>query len=570
MIRIIGVFSTAFFAFFLASCGSETVKREPLTPAVSKKFDIKGHIEPKASLSQATSRVAPIPNLANVSPVNLDPNRQKRPDLYSVSAINVPVSDLLYQLSVDSKKQLDLSARVKGRVTVNLINQPLDKILTRLAEQVGAKYKIFPHLISVQEDIAYWASYKVDYVNLVKSTSDSSVLSMSVGGVSDAAGETEASKFVMTTETSHSFWDSLRNNLNAMVVNPDEISAAAVTTTQPVAATTDTAAAEGAAPAAPVTEAAAVSSSSRVVVNKEAGMVSVFATQKKQLEVKSYIDSILQRANKQVLIEATVIEVELSDEYQAGVDWSATTQSGGVTTTISQALLGTNVASTPNFTATVTQQVGSLNIDLGIRMLQQFGDAKVLSSPKIMTMNNQSSLLKVVDNQVYFTVTVNTEAATDSSAGRTTFETEVHSVPVGFMMNMTPFISDNEDISLSIRPTLSRIVSYVDDPNPELAKQNISSRIPVIQEREMESVLRLRNNQTAVIGGLIQDVHKVEKSGVPGLTAIPFVGDAFSFKKDTVKKTELIIFIRPVIVHNPDIEHGDLQSFKPFLKTRTN
>jgi general secretion pathway protein D len=156
------------------------------------------------------------------------------------------------------------------------------------------------------------------------------------------------------------------------------------------------------------------------------------------------------------------------------------------------------------------------------------------------------------------------------SAGVTTYETMVHSVPVGFMMHVTPFITDDGEISLNIRPTLSRIVSYVDDPNPELAKENIVSKVPVIQEREMDSVLRLRDKQTAIIGGLIQDTHSNQREGVPGLIDIPWVGDLFSYRDDTVQKSELIIFIRPIIINNPDIEHGDLKAMKPLLQTTSN
>jgi len=175
----------------------------------------------------------------------------------------------------------------------------------------------------------------------------------------------------------------------------------------------------------------------------------------------------------------------------------------------------------------------------------------------------------VVNNEVYFTIEVNRESATASSAGVTTYETTVHTVPVGFMMHVTPFISDDE-ISLNIRPTLSRIVGYVNDPNPDLARESIESKVPIIQEREMDSVLRLRNRQTAIIGGLIQDTHDNQRQGVPGLSDLPWVGDLFSYRDDTVKKSELIIFIRPIIVTNPDVDYGDLQAFKPLMKTKTN
>jgi len=137
------------------------------------------------------------------------------------------------------------------------------------------------------------------------------------------------------------------------------------------------------------------------------------------------------------------------------------------------------------------------------------------------------------------------------------------------MMHVTPFISEDE-ISLNIRPTLSRIVGYVNDPNPDLARENVVSQVPIIQEREMDSVLRLRNRQTAIIGGLIQDTNDKSRTGIPGLSQIPWLGDLFSYRDDRVTKSELIIFIRPIIVYNPDVNHGDLQGLKPFMQTQSN
>ena len=306
-----------------------------------------------------------------------------------------------------------------------------------------------------------------------------------------------------------------------------------------------------------------------MVINREAGLISVITSHQKQAYIQAYLDQISERTTKQVLIEATVVEVELNDRYQAGVDWSAVSSSGTGSSSITQGMLGANLSQDPAFSINLSS-LGTFNFNVGIKMLQQFGDAKVLSSPKIMAMNNQSALLKVVDNEVYFTVNVNRESATTGSAAFTTFDSIVHTVPVGFMMNMTPFISDDDKISINIRPILSRIVGYVNDPNPDLAREGIVSRIPVIQEREMDSILQLRDRQTAILGGLIQDKHSDQKTSVPFLGSIPWIGDLFSFRDDTVKKSELIIFIRPIIVRNPDIDNGDLMHIKSLLRSETN
>ena len=304
-----------------------------------------------------------------------------------------------------------------------------------------------------------------------------------------------------------------------------------------------------------------------MVVNREAGLISVKASRAKHFSVKKYIDSVVSRTTKQVLIEATVIEVELNDKYQAGVNWSAAGEAGNSIGDLSQDLLGANLSSNPTFSLNVVASK-IFDFKLGIKMLQEFGDAKVLSSPKIMALNNQAAILKVVDNVVYFTIGVDIIAGTVTSNSLVTYTSTVHTVPVGFMMNMTPFISDTDDVTLKIRPTLSNIVGYVNDPNPALSQANVISRIPIIQEREMDSILKLRNNQTAILGGLIQDKHKNTRVGVPFLSSIPLLGDLFSYRTDEIKKSELIIFIRPVIIKNPDIYNGDLNHLKNFLKTQ--
>ncbi len=183
-------------------------------------------------------------------------------------------------------------------------------------------------------------------------------------------------------------------------------------------------------------------------------------------------------------------------------------------------------------------------------MLQEFGDVKVLSSPKIMAINNQTALLKVVDNVVYFTIEADT--VTSETLAQTTFTTTPHTVPVGFVMSVTPQISREQAVILNVRPTISRITGFVADPNPALAAEDIESLVPQIQVREMESVLRVRSGQIAVLGGLIQDSIDLQDAGIPGLTELDVVGDAFTYRNNQLKKSELVIFLRPRVVASID------------------
>jgi general secretion pathway protein D len=276
--------------------------------------------------------------------------------------------------------------------------------------------------------------------------------------------------------------------------------------------------------------------------------------------IQRFVDQVLNSVRRQVLIEATVVEVTLNDDFQAGVDWSRIATGDGWS--LQQSLLGGTLGTTPFLSATYTNTNADRSITAAIKALDSFGDVSVMSSPKIMALNNQTSILKVVDNRVYFSI----EAETTTTQGviDTTFTTTINTVPVGFVMSVTPFISSDGEVILNIRPTISRILQFVNDPNPSLALAGITNPVPEIQVREMESVLRVADGQTAVIGGLMQDSANKTSEGLPGLHDVPGVGLLFGTKTRLLAKTELVIFLRPRIINNASLDTS-LQDFKRYL-----
>ncbi len=305
------------------------------------------------------------------------------------------------------------------------------------------------------------------------------------------------------------------------------------------------------------------------MLNREAGYVSVRATERQHREVQKYLDRVVASARRQVMIEATVVEVELSDRHQAGVDWARLAQGDGLD--IVQNMTGTSLGGAFNVpnppansgpagaTVAYTNNTSGGNLQSTIKALNQFGEARVVSSPKITALNNQLAILKVVDNRVYFTVDVN-ETVTDNNVS-TTFDTEVNTVPVGLVMTVTPYIGDGEEVLLNVRPTVSSILGFKNDPNPELAQAGVQNQIPEIQVREMESMLRVQSSQTAVIGGLMQNSVDRSRRSVPLLGNLPLIGGLFSYRDDQVEKTELIIFLRPTVVHEASVS-GDYRKFR--------
>jgi len=171
---------------------------------------------------------------------------------------------------------------------------------------------------------------------------------------------------------------------------------------------------------------------------------------------------------------------------------------------------------------------------------------RILSKPRIIALNNQTSVLKVVDNRVYFTV--NVERQRSESKDEIITETQIHTVPVGLVMNVTPYIDEVGEVMLNVRPTLSRILGFVNDPNPELALADVRNSVPEIQVREMESMLRVKSGDMAIIGGLMQDIQDGSNRSLPGLARLPLVGALFRQRHKARKQSELLIVLKPTVL----------------------
>jgi MSHA biogenesis protein MshL len=524
-------------------------------------------------------------------PVLPPPSASVRPETYSVVVNNVRVQDLLFALARDAKLNVDIHPGIAGTVTLNAIDQTLPQLLGRISRQVDMRYDIDGQTLTVRRDTPYLRIYRIDYVNLARDAASQANLSTQVSGsqasgTAGGGGSSSAqnnSTATLKSTSVNKFWETLVANVRDLLRETDKIvpvgQAAAVAAPQPPPT-------PGAAPGGPPTSTpAAVPAAAQqamefreaasVISNAETGVLSIRATQRQHETVQEFLDQVMSSAKRQVLIEATIAEVQLNNQYQRGIDWARIRTPSGLSLLPSSATAPAGITAAANTFVLGFVQPG-LNLVGTLKLLESFGDVRVLSSPKLSVLNNQVAVLKVVDNLVYFTVTANTVASANAPAV-TTFTTTVNSVPVGFIMSVVPQISENDSVVLNIRPTISRKLTDVPDPNPSLANPcgipvpatgcnipAISSLIPVIQTREMESLMRVQSGQTAVLGGLIQDSVSSTEDMIPGIRNIPGVGQALAQRKDLNQKTELVIFLRPTVIRDSSID-GDFSRLRDLL-----
>lgn len=577
-----------------------------------------GMAEPARAPAPAALRVVRLPALPAA------PQPQTQQELFSVVVSDVPVKTLLFALARDNRLNVDVHPSIAGQVTLNATDQTLPQLLERIAQQADLRYEMMGNTVRLQRDTPYLAHYAVDYVNLKRQSSSQTSVSSQLG-TGNTAGSSNAN---ISNATDNQFWDTLINNACLIVgaanlefkqkddvaqkqdrerERDDRLRIAMELSRAAPASATGTAASTpfmtnagtpdllkqvlatkdavdkvecGSASSGSATSSSTSSSGSsanNIVVNRETGQLAVYTTSRGHEQFRQFLDRISASARRQVLIEATIVEVTLSNASQQGVNWQKVVQ-GGLLRGLSFQMLpsGTGAFSGTQDAALLRMSYTSGSGDWSgiLTLLESFGQARVLSSPKVSVLNNQTAALKVVDNYVYATITFTPGTFAPNAAGQLarasldSYTTNLNSVPVGFVMTVTPQVAESGEVTLNVRPTISRVVREIIDPNPQLlgATPPIINRIPVVQSRELESVLRVQSGEIAVLGGLMQDASNDGEDAVPGVSRIPLLGEAFKQKQQTRSKTELVVFLRPVVVGDASL-NGDYKAYKPLLPT---
>jgi len=576
----------------------------------------KGHISAE---SAKPPRTGVIPQPVKQAILLPPPKPTTKLDTYSVVVTSVSVPEILFALARDASLNLDIHPGIRGVVTMNAIDQTLPQILYRIARQVDIRYEMDGPNLSVMPDTPYLRKYKIDYVNMTRDTTGTIGIatqiatpgSMGTGGLAGGAAESggNVSLTSVANVSKNRFWETLEKNLRDLLRETDKILPAGTPSPEEEAAEEALNEAERRSDerkdAAKKVQSpdyqtvqtvqtdiqreddAAVKAAKRalsraknlptfreaasVISNPEAGIIMVRATGRQHEKVQEFLDHIMRSVRRQVLIEATIVEVNLSQNFQKGIDWQylqsknpqlaigagSTSQAIDAVTGALIPVVGPAIVAGQMFTAAFREG----GFTSAIELLELFGTTKVISSPKLSVLNNQTAILKVVDNRVYFTVRANVSQSQFNVVN--TFTSTPHTVSVGFVMSVTPQIGEDDSVLLNLRPTISRTIGPgVQDPNPALT--NVVSLIPEIQTREMESLIRVNSGDIAVMGGLMQDDVDYQNATVPGLASLPLIGYLFQNRNETSNKTELVIFVRPVVIKQASLD-GDYKHLRGLL-----
>ncbi|MCH2547505.1 MAG: secretin N-terminal domain-containing protein, partial [Alphaproteobacteria bacterium] len=449
---------------------------------------------------------------------------------------DVPLKDVLIELGRLADVDIEIDPNIQGGIVFRAQNRPFSEVIERISTLAGLRYNMKNNVLRVERDNAVVRTYALDFLGFDRaSTSDvnitTSVLSAGAGG-GGGGGLNSGSSAAITYATEATFWQSLENTIQSIV------------DFQPTTGLSDSTSTDG----------SGQSGQNFFVVNRQAGTLTVSLPERQQLLVENYLEKLQESVSSQVLIEAKIIEVTLNDQYQSGVNWNQVFSSsplaldvdyndvptvGGVT----QLLIGGSDVADPSLDAIVS-------------LTQQFGTTRTLSSPRLHAMNNQQAVLTFARNFVYFDISIEREqqiAGDTVLPPITTIDAEPVTIPVGIIISLQPSINmKTKEVTLSVRPTLSRVIDTVADPAVASQLQgtndNITNLIPVIEVRELDSLMRMRSGQVMVLGGLMEQIGENSDRGVPFVSGIPWVGNAFKAALRSEQTRELFILVKATIV----------------------
>ena len=281
-------------------------------------------------------------------------------------------------------------------------------------------------------------------------------------------------------------------------------------------------------------------------INRLTGTIVVTGGRSVLQRVEKYLDKIKEVLSRQVIIEARVVEVKLSEGTKYGIDWSFLDDWKGV---------GTINFGTENFNP--AGETGSPVFQLGVtganftgllEALQSQGQVKVLSNPRVNLMNGQTALLSVGRSIDIISKVETTTSTGTTTTGQTTFSIETSNILSGIIIGMVPYINDRGEVSITITPIVSDLVSLEERQIGQVGENNILISLPTIDLREMSTTVKIRDGDMVVLGGLISSKNNISEKEVPFLAKIPILGYLFRRHEEASERKELIILLKPTIV----------------------
>jgi MSHA type pilus biogenesis protein MshL len=500
---------TSLLTFLLVLCCASTKsEKEPLRPEMIEKPPLtKTEVIDNPSTPEVTELKAPEfkPVKEEVSPIYTR--------VVSISARNTPLRDVLYTIAetVNLNVVMERGVNPEIPITMTLTNVTVHDALEVILNSVDYFYSIKDNILVIKAmKTEIFELGQPNIIQTYQTDLGGDILGGSIEG-GEGAIKGEVSMKAISDKIAFQFWDALEKSLTTIL----QISTGDEAMPQP-----------------------------SFTINRMTGSIMVTASKKGLEKVERYINNLKKALNRQVLIEARIVEVQLSEALKYGINWDFIEDWKGVGSIDIGTSRFSDVVETsgPSFQIGVTGQ----NFTSLLKALQEQGEVRTLSNPRVNILNGQTALLTVGRNTSFIS-RVETTTTTEGYTPTITYTIETKSILSGIMFGLVPYISEEGEVTLTITPIVSNLV--------ELKPQSIGSgdniveiKLPTVDLREMSSTVKVSNGEMVVIGGLIDRKERLSEDKVPILGDIPVIGGLFKSVDKSYAKTELVIMLMPKIL----------------------
>ncbi len=539
------------------------------------RIDTASSLEDPPEVGSPKPTVQPMQNLVTTQASRMHvtpPKRQKQPEILitqwdkktkptrtpgprlTLSAQDVDIKTVLLALSKEIKHNIVIDPEIQKTVTIDLEDVSLREALDNMLKPLKLDYTIDGRFIKVAPQKRVTRIFNLNYiisrrigrssvqatsgsgVTGIGSTAPSSGTNQATGTVSGSITGTQRTASSIQSSEEANLWREIKSGLENLVGgSADAIDNVSLTPTSTSISSVLPGTGSNSSTNSQTANDSRPKKDEYYSINKQAGIILVRSDPETLLQVAEFLEAVEGSVHRQVFIEAKIIEVTLNKSHELGIDWSqvspvtffnnSTSNFNGID------FPGTALAGASNFALGLTAS----NLEVVVDMLATQGKVKVLSSPKIATMNNQRAVIKVGTEDVFFIPEVIT------IEGATTTEFIPETVTIGIVMDVVPQINPNGKVMMSINTSIS-------EKSGERLSPDGQNSVPVLDVRESNNVVMANNGQTIVIGGLMKTRVEKDVNGIPFLQNIPYVGRMFQHEEETREKTELVIMLIPEIM----------------------
>lgn len=444
-----------------------------------------------------------------------------------VNAKNVDAKAFFGSLVKGTPYNLVLHPDVKGKVTVSLKDVTVEEALNVVSDIYGYNIEKKGQLIQVFPATLRTETFPVDYLQLQRS--GKSLTSLSTGAIANGSGDNSANSTggtVIETRSESSFWEQLERAVSTMIGSGEGRS---------------------------------------IVVSPQASLITVKAYPNELREVRRFLNASQERLKRQVILEAKILEVTLSDGYQQGINWTNIVNNVGnravsIVRPGDAALAGNAVSNLVGGQTNITISDGHFNAV--VKFLDTQGDVNVLSSPRVTTANNQKAIIKVGGDEYFVTdLSFSNVIGDNSDAGPNIELTPFFS---GISLDVTPQIDDDNGVLLHVHPAVIDVVT--EEKTIQIGSSVKPYILPLAKTsiRESDSVIHAKSGDVVVIGGLMKSRYEELVSKIPLLGDIPGIGHIFRNVNRLKQKTELVILLKPSVVGD-DTWQNEIQRSRDLL-----